>query len=154
MPIIKADDAPVRQETPEDCDAELGPYRAVLLSDAGGLSQFGAVLETLPPGSTSSRTHWHENEDEFVYVLEGTVTLIEGDASNEMTAGDAATFKAGVAIGHCLTNRSTENAVYLVVGARSRDDVVHYPDNGLIQTKTDGEKRLTNLSGAPATFET
>lgn len=32
---------------------------------------------TLPPGAWSGQRHWHSHEDEFVYVLEGTVTLVE-----------------------------------------------------------------------------
>ncbi len=70
-----------------------------LLSDAGGLTQFGAFIETLPPGSRSSRKHWHEREDEFVYLISGTVVLHEGDKESVMRPGDAATFKAGVALG-------------------------------------------------------
>ena len=46
------------------------------LGDPLGLSQFGVNLVTLAPGAWSSQRHWHENEDEFVYVLEGEITLI------------------------------------------------------------------------------
>lgn len=31
----------------------------------------------LPPGGWSSQRHWHSDEDEFVYVLAGELTLIE-----------------------------------------------------------------------------
>ena len=43
-----------------------GPYRAELISDSGRLTQFGAFIEELPPGSSSSHAHWHANEDEMV----------------------------------------------------------------------------------------
>ena len=46
---------------------------------AGGLTQFGAHLERLPPGSRSSFRHWHETEDEFVLILSGEVILHEDD---------------------------------------------------------------------------
>ena len=36
-----------------------GPCRAILLSDTGRLTQFGAFIEILPPGSRSSLPHWH-----------------------------------------------------------------------------------------------
>ena len=39
----------------------LGPYRYQLLSDPGGLTQFGAFIEELPPGSYSGQRHWHED---------------------------------------------------------------------------------------------
>jgi uncharacterized cupin superfamily protein len=46
-----------------------GPYRYQLLSDAGGLTQFGAFLEELPPGSRSGHRHWHEAEDEMIWMI-------------------------------------------------------------------------------------
>ena len=76
------------------------------LGDAVGVTQFGVNLTTLKPGSASTLRHWHENEDEFVYVLEGELTLIEDEGETILKAGDAAGFKAGVANGHCLVNRS------------------------------------------------
>ena len=44
------------------------------LSVAGGLTQFGAYLDTLEPGVWSSHRHWHSSEDEFLYLLSGTAT--------------------------------------------------------------------------------
>ncbi|TQV76366.1 cupin domain-containing protein [Denitrobaculum tricleocarpae] len=149
MPIIKPQDAPVSQATLDGNDLELGPYKALLLSDAGGLTQFGACLETLPPGSKSSMKHWHEREDEFVYILDGALVLHEGGSRNEMTAGDAATFKAGVDSGHFLENTSDRDATYLLVGTRSQDDVVHYSDRDLVLTKTNGECFWTDRNGTP-----
>ena len=47
------------------------------LGNAVGLSQFGVNLTTLKPGAWSSQRHWHRNEDEFVYVVQGEITLVE-----------------------------------------------------------------------------
>ncbi|PPJ47262.1 cupin domain-containing protein [Rhizobium sp. KAs_5_22] len=149
MPVIRQQDAPLEEGKAEGINAELGAYTARLLSDAGGLTQFGAFIETLPPGSFSSHKHWHEREDEFVYLLSGTVTLNEGDRLTEMRPGDAATFKAGVPVGHRLENHSNEPATYLVVGTRSPDDVVHYTDRDLRLTKVNFEKTLTDRAGNP-----
>ena len=52
------------------------------LGDALKLTQFGVNLVTLAPGSWSSQRHWHAKEDEFIYVLEGEVTLVT-DAGRE-----------------------------------------------------------------------
>ena len=57
------------------------------LGDALHLTQFGVNLVTLAPGSWSSQRHWHANEDEFVYVLEGEVTLVTD--AGEQTLGRA-----------------------------------------------------------------
>ena len=87
-----------------------GPYADIALGDALDLTQFGARLERLPPGSRSSHRHWHEAEDEFLYVVSGELILIE-DVETVLRAGDAAGWKAGVPLAHCLENRSAEDAV-------------------------------------------
>lgn len=147
MPIIRPSDAQLEEWIGEGINAELGPYSARLLSDAGGLTQFGAFLETLPAGSRSSHKHWHEQEDEFIYMLSGVAPLLEGNTATEMQPGDAATFKAGVALGHCLENRSDTACTYLVVGTRSPNDVVHYADKDMVLTKINFEKKRTDRAG-------
>ena len=46
-----------------------GARESLHLSEAGGLAQFVAHVHTLQPGSRSSDRHWHEEEDEFLYML-------------------------------------------------------------------------------------
>lgn len=98
------------------------------LSDAAGLTQFGVVLTRLPPGAWSSQRHWHDHEDEFVYVLEGEVVLIEDQGESLLRAGDAAGFRAGVPNGHHFVNRSAADAVMLVAGSRDDRDGGEYSD--------------------------
>ncbi|MEB3357359.1 MAG: cupin domain-containing protein [Synechococcales bacterium] len=116
----------VVEETP--CRATHEPDLTLWISEAGGLTQFGAFIEVLQPGSRSSIKHWHSAEDEMVYVLEGEITLIEGDMETVLCPGDAATFQAGVPIGHFLENRSTKATRCLVVGIRAPVDTITYPD--------------------------
>jgi len=77
------------------------PFRAVCagrhktaLGNAVGLAQFGVNLTRLEPGAASALRHWHENEDEFVYVLEGEITLIENDGETLLKNADAAMYRA------------------------------------------------------------
>jgi uncharacterized cupin superfamily protein len=105
------------------------PNRTLWISEAGGLTQFGALIEVLPPGSRSSIKHWHSAEDEMVYVLEGHITLIEGETETLLKPGDAATFRAGDPIGHYLENRSDMPTRCLVVGTRAPVDVITCPDH-------------------------
>jgi uncharacterized cupin superfamily protein len=127
--------------------ASLGPYAHAVIGDAAGLTQFGCHLERLPPGSRSSHRHWHETEDELVYVLEGEVVLVE-ETETILGAGEAAAWPAGVPLGHCLENRSARDALYLVIGTRRMADVVHYPDAGLTLTITDRRHRVfTDATG-------
>ncbi|MCA0963774.1 cupin domain-containing protein [Salipiger bermudensis] len=134
-----------------------GPFEAVLFSDSGGLSQFGAFLEILPPGSRSSIRHWHADEDEMLYMLEGTLTVHEGAESYTLTPGEAATFRAGVPEGHYAENRSDAPVRYLVIGTRAMRDVVTYPDSDrVLRLRRDPESNAvvervyTTLDGAPA----
>src|ERR1700722_8627369 len=98
------------------------------LGAAAGLTEFGVNLVRLPPGVWSSQRHWHAEEDELVYVLEGELVLVTDAGEEPMRAGDCAAFKAGVRDGHCLQNRSPGDAVFLAVGSRSSADSGEYPD--------------------------
>jgi uncharacterized cupin superfamily protein len=98
------------------------------LGDAAGLTQFGVNLVRLPPGTWSSQRHWHSHEDEFVYVLRGEVVLVTDDGEAPLEAGECAGFPAGDRDGHCLQNRSQQDAEILVVGSRIDEDHGGYPD--------------------------
>ncbi|RPE70961.1 putative cupin superfamily protein [Pacificibacter maritimus] len=97
------------------------------LGDAVGLDQFGVNLTRLAPNTWSALPHWHESEDEFVYVVEGNPTLVYGDTEQELAPGDCAGFKAGVEIGHCLQNRTDKDVVILEVGSRITGERAFYP---------------------------
>jgi uncharacterized cupin superfamily protein len=97
------------------------------LGDAAKLTQFGVNLLRLPPGVWSAQRHWHSREDEFIFVVKGTVVLVTDDGDQTLRAGDCAGFKAGRKNGHHLQNRSKSEALVLEVGTRSADDVTEYP---------------------------
>ena len=107
------------------------------LGDAGGLTDFGVNLMRLPPGAWSSQRHTHSAEDEFVYVLSGTLTLIEDEGETLLHPGDAATFPKATGNGHHLVNRGAETATYLEIGTRNPADHTTYPDIDL-QVADDG----------------
>lgn len=125
---------------------DTGPYAYQLLSDPGGLTQFGAFIEELPPGSTSGHRHWHESEDEMVYMLEGQVVLVE-DQETTLKPGDTACWPAGEPMGHRLDNRSDASARYLVIGTRHKNDIIHYTDHDLITHKEGSDRRYMHRDG-------
>ena len=119
------------------------------LGDAVGLTQFGANLLTLPPGAWSSQRHWHENEDEFVYALDGEVVLITDSGEQTLTRGMAAGFPAGSRDGHHLVNRSDRPARVLEVGTRAAHDHGDYPDIDMTVEVSDGGYRFLHKNGEP-----
>jgi len=132
---------------PELFRARLGTRSKRPIGSALGLTHFGVNLTRLEPGGCSALRHWHSQEDEFVYVLEGEVTLVTNGGEQALRAGMAAGFAAGVADGHHLINRTDRPALYLEVGDRTLDDEVRYPDVDLFLSRRDGVFRHT--SGEP-----
>src|ERR1700749_171406 len=117
MPKIDIASVPIDGRTyyPQPFDRVVTGRLRRRLGVAAGLDQFGVNLTTLKPGAASALRHWHQREDELVYLLEGEVVLVEDDGETVLKAGDAAGFKANVANGHHLVNRSNRDAVYLEI---------------------------------------
>ncbi len=131
--------APFRQ-------AVLGRWRK-RLGNAAGLDQFEVNLTTLKPGAWSSQRHWHANEDELVYVLEGELVLCENDGETVLSPGDAAGWKANTSNGHCLINRSPRDAIYLEIGTRAAREKVEYPDIDMRLERDENGARYMHKSG-------
>ncbi len=134
---------------PPPFDAPCRARERKKLGDAAGLTQFGVNLLTLPPNAWSSQRHWHTEEDEFVYVLQGEVTLIGDDGPEVLTAGDAAGFKAGGGDGLCLHNHSGEVALVLEIGTRIESDAAHYSDIDMVAPPRGEPAIYTHRDGAP-----
>jgi len=149
MPKINIDVVPKRQGSgyPSPFDAPCAERVRQRLGNAGGLADFGVNLMRLPPGNWSSQRHWHSSEDEFVYVLEGELTLIEDDRETMLCAGDCAAFPKDSGNGHHFINKSDVTAVYLEIGTRSRADVTICSDIDMMSSNADG--RFVHKDGTP-----
>lgn len=119
------------------------------IGNVAGLTQFGVNVTRLKPGAASALRHWHENEDELVYMLEGEAVLIEDEGETVLKAGEAAAWKAGIANGHCLVNKSQRDAVFLEVGTRAPSERANYPDHDLLMTRDAGKTAFTRKDGKP-----
>mgnify|MGYP000150024442 CR=1 FL=1 len=133
---------------PAPLDQEVAGRSSLRIGDAGGLTQFGANLVMLEPGAKSSIRHWHQHEDEFVMVTQGTLILQMDDGETEMVPGDCAAFPAGHADGHCLINRTDAPAAFLVVGTKAPHEVATYSDIDLMVEVEGGEARFTYKDGS------
>jgi len=119
------------------------------LGNALGLSNFGVNLVTLAPGAASSQRHWHSRQDEFVWVLQGEITLVTDTGEQVLRPGSAAGFPAGRPDGHHLVNRTDREAVYLEVGDRTAGDAVTYPDIDLKAEALAGTLVYLHKDGTP-----
>ncbi|MBS0386735.1 MAG: cupin domain-containing protein [Proteobacteria bacterium] len=130
--MSKIDIASAPQRTgsdyPKPYDLPCAKRHRTQLGDAAGLTDFGANLLRLPPGTWSSQRHWHDREDEFIYVVAGEVALVTDEGETVLKAGDCAGFAKNVANGHHLINKSNGDALVLEVGTRTTDDVTMYAD--------------------------
>ncbi len=153
MPKIDIVASPVDSRTgyPPPYDRVVVGRERKRLGNAAGLDRFGVNLTTLKPGAASALRHWHEQEDELVYVLAGEVVLIEDAGETVLKPGDAAGFRANSCVGHHLVNKSNRDAVYLEVGTRSKYERVHYsgPDVDLMVVRDDKGMRYTHKNGEP-----
>jgi uncharacterized cupin superfamily protein len=151
MPKVDIAKVPVKSGTfyPAQFQAECKGRHKQALGDVVGLTQFGVNITRIDAGQSSALRHWHEQEDEFIFMLEGELVLIENDGETILKAGDAAGFKAGSGIAHKLVNRSSRDAVYFEVGTRAKAERVHYPDVDLVMERDEKSRRYLHRSGEP-----
>ena len=151
MPKIDIANLPVdsRSNYPEPFNRVVMGRSRKRLGIAAGLDQFGVNLTTLKPGAASALRHWHEKEDELVYILEGEVVLVEDGGETVLKPGDAAGFKASVKNGHHLVNKSSRDAIFLEMGTRSQHERAEYPDVDLQVVRDEKGARYTHKDGSP-----
>ena len=149
MPKVDLSAVPKRQGTsyPQPFAALSAERVRQRLGDAGGLTEVGVNLTRLPPGNWSSQRHWHSHEDEFVYLLEGEVTLIEDGGETLLRAGDYAAFPKNSGNGHHMINKADKVAVYLEIGTRAPADLTTCSDVDMMSSNADG--RFLHKDGTP-----
>jgi uncharacterized cupin superfamily protein len=137
MPRIEIEKIPAQQiaSYPREFAAVISGREKQRIGDAAGLTQFGVNVTRIKAGSASALRHWHEQE--------------ENDGETVLKPGDAAGFKAGSGIAHCLINRTQRDAVYLEVGTRAKSERVHYPDVDFLMERDASGRRYFRKSGEP-----
>lgn len=151
-PAIFAAEAPLRARAsiyPAPFAERMAGREKRPLGDLFGLASLGVNLTTLAPGAQSALLHRHSRQDEFVYVLEGTSTLVTESGAFELRPGMCAGFPAG-GEAHHLVNRSAGAVVYLEIGDRGAGDEAAYPEDDLkAALGQDGQWSFTHKDGQP-----
>ena len=150
---ITADAAPPRAKPsnyPQLLQSRMAGRVKRPLGDLFGLTNFGVNLTTLTPGGESALRHAHTRQDEFIYILEGTPTLVTDAGETPLKPGMCAGFKAGTGDAHHLVNRSDRDVIYLELGDRTPGDGASYPDDDIQATLgEDGKWIFTHKDGTP-----
>ena len=109
------------------------------IGDLTGLSRIGIHLIRLETGSDSTTFHYHDADEEFIYVVSGRGIAAIGDERIEVGTGDFMGFTAP-SPAHNLHNPYPEDLVYLVGGERNASDLVHYPRIRRTLIKSNGKR--------------
>jgi uncharacterized cupin superfamily protein len=151
MPKVEIGKVPVDASTlyPQQFRKVVDGREKQKIGMAAGLTQFGVNLTRIKPGAASALRHWHQHEDEFIFMIEGELVLIENEGETVLRPGDAAGFKAGVDNGHCLVNRTARDALYLEVGTRAASERVDYPDVDCVLERDGASITYMRRSGEP-----
>ena len=81
--------------------------------DGSRTGSIGMFELTVPPGSNVPPPHSHSNNEECLYVLEGTLRYSVGAETRDLTPGQSMSTPKGVV--HAFSNPFTETARALVV---------------------------------------
>lgn len=133
---------------PTPFDEQCNAQSCQRLGRHAGLTQFGVNMTVIQPGAWTSQRHWHSHEDEFVWVIEGELTLVTDSGEETLRAGDCAAFKRGDRDGHHLVNKSAKPARVLEIGTSHPHDRCTYPDIDMIAD----DRGYSHRDGTPYPF--
>lgn len=123
--VVHVDEAPARS-------VEHGSKFAARMRHLGvatGAKQLGCTMYEVPAGKTAFPRHFHCQNEESLFVLEGEGTLRLGEDTVALRSGDYVTFAVGPEHAHQLVNTGSGILRYLCFSTLSSAEVVGYPDS-------------------------
>jgi quercetin dioxygenase-like cupin family protein len=94
-------------------EIHVGQLRIRYLVDGSQTASLGMFELTVPPGSNVPPPHSHSNNEEIVYVLEGTLRYSVGSDTRDLTPGQTMRTPRGTV--HAFSNASDSVARALIV---------------------------------------
>ena len=91
----------------------LGQIEIRYLQEAAGDCRMGCFEMTVPPGSNVPPPHSHSDNEELVYVLEGTLRYTAGSETRDLKPGDSMATPRGAV--HAFSNPHAAVARALVI---------------------------------------
>ena len=96
------------------------------LGDLTGLTGLGIHMIEVEPGFETTEFHVHYQEDEAVYILDGSGEAEIGEDRIAIKAGDFIGYRKG-GLAHTIHNTGSDTLRCLVIGQRLDMDIADYP---------------------------
>jgi uncharacterized cupin superfamily protein len=114
-------------------DTDPDGYRAAVarVGRAAGGSALAVKAYEVPPGQSLCPYHY-EFEEEWLVVLDGSLTLRGPDGEEELVSGDVVCFPPGPAGAHKVTNRGHAATRLMMFSSAREPAVAVYPDSDKI----------------------
>jgi len=123
--IINLDDLEYTKQTHgKNFEAEFGLVANRLIAE-----KLGYRVTRVPPGKRAWPLHAHYVNEEMFFVLEGSGSLIIGDASFPIKNGDFISAPPSPEEPHQIINSSEHELIYLCVSTMLEPEVVVYPSS-------------------------
>lgn len=121
-----------------DCELEThdeGPpgraFRARSLGKSVGAKATGCTVYELDAGHASWPYHFELTDEEWLFVIEGELTVRTPDGERSLRAGDVVCFPLGPTGAHAVTNPGSAVARFAMISAGfTRGGGCVYPDEG------------------------
>ena len=97
-----------------------------------GATELGASLYELPAGQSICPYHYEYPEEEWLFVLEGRVSVRHPGGEDELGPGDVVCFPPGPEGAHQVTCAGPETARVLMTSTKRTPAIAVYPDSGKI----------------------
>jgi uncharacterized cupin superfamily protein len=106
-------------------------FRRVSISSALGAKVTGLSVYELPPGVKTWPYHFELNEEEWLIVVSGELTVRTPDGERVLRAGEVACFPPGATGAHAVRNAGAAAARFAMPSSVARlGDATVYPDSG------------------------
>jgi uncharacterized cupin superfamily protein len=96
-----------------------------------GASKIGCSVYELPPGQALCPYHY-ESDEEWIMVLEGSVSVRHPEGTDVLGRGDTVAFPVGPAGAHKIFNTSEETVRFLMFSTKEDPAYTVYPDSNKI----------------------
>jgi uncharacterized cupin superfamily protein len=135
--VLNFRDIPMEHHKPLDAYE----YKCAEVAKEIGAKGLGFHMEILPPGQLSAPFHFHHQNEELFFVLEGEMTLRQGKEEDgkivseeriPLRAGDFVSFPPGTGIAHQLINESSSDCLFLALSRDAPTEICEYPDSNKV----------------------